>query len=82
MNWLEKILFLRKQERIRKQLRVSKGRGIAAWCFTCKWFVLRTEKPRNRVCRCPADQLRFRGSECLGWQLDPDVENRKASLVQ
>jgi len=72
---------LQKQEQIRGQLRTAKGRGIARWCFTCGWFVMRTEKPHNRVCRCPGDQLKFKGNECLGWKLDLDFKNRKASLV-
>jgi len=81
MNWLQKKRFLRKQERIRKQLRASHATGIARWCFTCGWFIMRMEKPHNRMCRCPADQLHFRGNECLGWKLDSNVETRKASVT-
>ena len=48
-------------------------------CFTCKWFVMRTEKPRNRVCRYPGD-LRVKGRLCLCWELEPDPEKRVGTM--
>jgi hypothetical protein len=73
--------FLQLEYQMREHLRAMHSPGIARWCFTCKWFVMREEKPHNRVCRCPADQLHFQGNECLGWKLDPNFRKRKASVV-
>jgi len=42
-------------------------------CHTCKWFILRKEKPRNRVCRCP-DELQVKGNTCLNWKLNPNPD--------
>jgi hypothetical protein len=69
--------YLEAQEQVRERFRHTYALGIARWCFTCKWFILREERPRNRVCRCPPEQLHFRqlpsmADECLGWELDPN----------
>jgi len=53
-------------------------------CFTCVWFVLREEKPRSRVCRCPDELQATKGGVCLNWQLQPDsskwVVNKNMSV--
>lgn len=53
-------------------------------CFTCHWFILRTEKPRNRVCRCPDDLEASKGGACLNWKLQDDpskwVVNKNMSV--
>lgn len=41
-------------------------------CFTCLWFVLREEKPHNRVCRFPGDLQASPGGACMSWQVQPD----------
>jgi hypothetical protein len=69
--------YLETQEKTREQFRHTYALGITRWCFTCKHFILRLERPRNRVCRCPPDQLHFKTlangtDECLGWELDPN----------
>lgn len=53
--------------------RVEKIRRMMAphICFTCRWFILRTEKPRNRVCRCPTD-LKVEKGQCMSWMLQTD----------
>jgi len=42
--------------------------GLAQQCAQCKWFIYRTEKPRNYVCRAPNERMRFRGNVCLAWE--------------
>jgi len=53
-------------------------------CFTCRWFILREEKPRNRVCRCPDELKASKGGACLNWQLQEDsslwVVNKNMSV--
>lgn len=44
-------------------------------CFTCKHFILRKEKPRNRVCRYPGE-LVIKGKTCQCWSLEPNPRNR------
>ena len=44
-------------------------------CYNCTWFVLRTEKPRNRVCRFPTS-LVVKGNQCMSFVLQPDPEKR------
>lgn len=41
-------------------------------CFTCRFFILRTEKPRNRVCRFEG-KLKVEKGQCLSWELEPDA---------
>jgi hypothetical protein len=48
--------------------------GLAHQCMECKWLTYRTEKPRNWVCRCPDERMRFMGNTCLGWQLGSHPE--------
>jgi hypothetical protein len=40
----------------------------------CKHFTYREEKPRNWVCRCPDDELKFVGSTCIGFKLGAHPE--------
>jgi len=42
-------------------------KGIAKQCMHCAWLVYREEKPRNWVCRCPDERLKFRGTTCFGF---------------
>ena len=88
MKWLDKRREKKRRDRwivleeqMRQHLRGIHSRGIAKWCFTCGWFILRKEPPRNRVCRCPNHLLKFQGNECLGWRLDPEYQTRKASVI-
>ena len=48
-------------------------------CFTCRWFVLREEKPRNRVCRYPGE-LKADGRKCLSWALQEDAAKRNVGF--
>ena len=72
MKWLNNI---KKgiEERNQKQqdkLTYQKYRnsGLAKQCAECGWFIYREEKPRNWVCRCPDEEMRFVGNTCLGWK--------------
>ena len=51
-----------------------KNSGLAKQCAECKHFTYRTEKPRNWVCRCPDEEMRFIGNTCLGWKLGAHPE--------
>jgi len=67
--------YLEIQEKVRQQFRYGWNEGIQRWCFTCKWWIYREEKPRNWVCRCPDELLKFGKTpvgcdECLGWGLN------------
>ena len=48
-------------------------------CFTCKWFIMREEKPRNKCCRCPTP-LKVKGRACLNWELQEDASKRSSTL--
>jgi hypothetical protein len=72
MNWLKK---LKKQFKEKKQnakdkrtLNKYKMVSLAHQCMNCKWFTYREDKPRNWVCRCPDEKLRFVGTTCLGFE--------------
>ena len=72
MNWLKKLkkgLQVR-DEQMREQRLVKQHSmvSLAHQCMRCKYFVYREERPRNWVCRCPDDRLRFKGSVCLGFE--------------
>ena len=57
---------------IEKQVHEARLQMVPHNCHTCKWFILREEKPRNRMCRCP-DDLEVNGNTCLNWKIQPDV---------
>ena len=48
--------------------------GLAKQCAHCRHFVYREEKPRNWVCRCPNEKLRFKGNLCLGFEFGEHPE--------
>jgi hypothetical protein len=48
-------------------------------CFTCGWFIMRTEKPHNKACRYPND-LVTKGNRCLCWKFEVDPEKRGQGL--
>jgi hypothetical protein len=50
-----------------KTVKEYRAAGLAKQCMNCKHFVYRTEKPRNWVCRCPDEKMRFAGNTCLGF---------------
>ena len=53
-------------------------------CFTCLHFVMREEKPHNRVCRCPDELDATPGGVCKNWVVQPDssqwVVNKNMSV--
>lgn len=50
-------------------------------CFTCKWFILRTEPPRNRACRLPdPDGPKVKGRMCISWELEEDVSKHSRGI--
>jgi len=74
--------YLETQEGMREHFRHTYYEGVARWCFTCKWFIYREEKPRNWVCRCPNEQLKFGKTpmgcdECFGWQMKQECVKPK-----
>ena len=78
MNWLKKMRksLEHKDQKVREQQIVQKYKtaSLARQCMECVHFVYRTEKPRNWVCRCPDEQLKFVGSTCLGWKFGSHPE--------
>ena len=62
------------QEREKRVFNKHRMVGLAQQCMKCKWFVYREEKPRNWVCRCPDELLRFRVNVCLGWEYSEHPE--------
>jgi len=72
MNFLKKLKksIALKDQRMRESQVMKKYRmaSLARQCMECKHFVYRVEKPRNWVCRCPDERLKFQGSTCLGWE--------------
>jgi len=62
-------------EAVKKQVDKLKVSMVPHNCFTCGWFIMRTEKPRNRACRYPT-ALKTKGNRCLCWKLELDVEKR------
>ena len=76
-------LFRRIQRKIKAQNQLARERrirerygesGLAHQCMHCKWFVYRVEKPRNWVCRCPPEKMRFAGGTCLGMEFGEHPE--------
>ena len=67
------------QEEVKKALAEIvpklKASLIPHTCYNCVSFVLRTEKPRNRVCRYPKP-LDVKGNQCMSFELQPDPEKR------
>jgi len=61
----------RREEKIFEKFRLV---GLTQQCMHCKHFVYRLEKPRNWVCRCPNERMRFRGNVCLGWEFGKHAE--------
>jgi len=68
MNWLKTLKKKMAENKERAVVNRYKYASLAKQCMECKHFVYREEKPRNWVCRCPNEQLRFQGSVCLGWE--------------
>jgi ferredoxin-thioredoxin reductase catalytic subunit len=72
MNALKKLklqLKARRQAAKEQKLKRRFGeRGLARQCMHCRWFTYREEKPRNWVCRCPPEKMRFYGSVCLAFE--------------
>ena len=71
MNWLKKLKkgLQEKDERARER-RITEKYGVSSLahqCMRCRYFVYREERPRNWVCRCPDERLRFKGNICLGY---------------
>ena len=67
-----------------KRVKEIKRMLVPHHCFTCHWFVLREEKPRNRVCRCPDELKATKSLACLNWKLQEDsskwVVNKNMSV--
>lgn len=61
----------RQDNKIIKDYRMA---GLAKQCMNCAFFVYRTEKPRNWVCRCPDERMRFVGNTCLGFKFGEHPE--------
>jgi hypothetical protein len=79
--------FLETENQLREQFRHTWEEGIQRWCFTCKWFIYREEKPRNFVCRCPNELLKFGKTpigcdECFGWGLTTKYLQRNSELKE
>ena len=72
------------REAVDSRVQELKRMMVPHHCFTCKWFILRKEKPRNRVCRCPDDLEATKGGMCKNWavQNDPSkwVVNKNMSV--
>lgn len=72
MNWIKKLKLQHKINSMRSREAKLKNRygrsGLAQQCAKCRWFIYREERPRNWVCRCPDDRLRFSGTVCLGFE--------------
>lgn len=72
MRWIKKLkkqYVAKKQQRHdQKVLNKYRTAGLASQCMNCKHLVYREEKPRNWVCRCPDEKLRFIGNTCLGFE--------------
>ena len=72
MNYLKRLRLQIKETQRRTYERKMKQRygekGTAKQCIHCSHFVYRVERPRNWVCRCPDDKLRFRGTLCFGFE--------------
>lgn len=67
MSELEKAV----EKAVDKRVKHIRNMMVPHHCFTCKWFILRTEKPRNRVCKYP-DDLKVVKGMCVSWELQSD----------
>jgi len=81
MNFGKRMKRLREEINAKKQHRRDKKiyekyrmAGLAKQCMNCKHFVYRLEKPRNWVCRCPDERMRFIGNTCLGFEFGEHPE--------
>ncbi|RLJ00730.1 MAG: hypothetical protein DRP08_06325 [Candidatus Aenigmatarchaeota archaeon] len=65
-----------------KKLR-KKEQAIPKSCFTCKWFKLRKDPPRIRVCTLPKPIYKedIRKGYCRYWELEPDPKKRTMSFI-
>lgn len=70
-NFMEKL-----KAEIKQELLIEEHMGD---CFWCKWFILREEKPRNRVCRCPTPIV-IKNLRCQSWELEENPKNRVKAL--
>ena len=64
---------------VEKKVAELKRSLVPHTCFTCRWFILRKEKPRNRACRYPGE-LKVKGRMCLSWELEPDASKHSRGL--
>ena len=74
-NTLKKLI----DEAVEKRVTEIKRQLVPHTCFTCGWFIMRTEKPRNRACRCPVN-LVVKANRCLNWKLEEDPVKRGQGL--
>jgi hypothetical protein len=67
------------EELLNQKVAEMKRSLVPHTCFTCAWFIMRTEKPRNRACRFP-DALVVKGNRCLSWKFEEDPAKRGQGL--
>ena len=74
MNWLKKLKKSQQNRHDSKIVKKFRTAGLASQCMNCKHFVYRLEKPRNWVCRCLPEKMRFVGNTCLGFEFGEHPE--------
>lgn len=71
------------KEEVQRLVKKQLEKQVPHECWSCAWFTMRKQKPRNRGCHYPGPIKVIGGihGECQMWELEPDPKKRRRVLV-